>query len=119
MRRLPSARYAPLVCIGTLQSLPAFASKEGVGVAEAVQVIVSIVLVTFIACVAGGVLYGAFKASQGGESVLKGSGRGLVRGLIVFMVVAAASTIVLTAISVLWVAFSFLYIYVLNPAASQ
>ena len=108
-----------LVCIGMLQSLPAFASKEGAGVAEAVQMIVLIVLATFTACVAGGVLYGAFKASQGGESVLRGSARGLLKGLIAFLVVAFASMIVLTAASALWVAFSFLYVYVLNPAAGQ
>ena len=63
--RIPSARYATLACIGMLQSLPAFASKEGAAVADAVQVIV------------------------------------------------------LTAVSVLWVGFSFLYTYVLNPAAGQ
>ena len=117
--RIPSARYATLACIGMLQSLPAFASKEGAAVADAVQVIVWIVLVAFIACTAGGVVYGVFKASQGGESVLKGSARGLLKGLIAFVVVAAASMIVLTAVGVLWVAFSFLYIHVLNPAAGQ
>src|SRR5262245_44881079 len=74
--RFPSPRYGILACIAMLQCLPAFASKEGVAVAEAVGVIVLIVAVTFIACLAGGVLYGAFKASrQGGESVLKGSAR--------------------------------------------
>lgn len=106
-----------------LHSMCALASKEGAAVADGfvalLRWVVPIVLVTFMACLAGGILHGARKANQNGDSVLTGSARGLLRGLIAFVVVVAVSFIALTALGALWIAFSFLYVYVINPAAGQ
>lgn len=97
------------------QAMSAFASgREGAALVEPVLWIVSIVLVTFATLVIGGGFLGAFRASQGGESILKGSARGLLKGMVTFLVVAAVSIAGLTVLGVLWVAYSFLYVYVLS-----
>lgn len=116
---MPPPRYALLACAATLQSGPAFASKEGAGLVDAVRVIVAIALVAFTACVAGGALHGAIKASRNGESIPAAIPRGLLKGLIAFAIVGAASVGVLTVLGMLWVAYSFLYVYVLNPDAGR
>ena len=102
-----------------LTSGPAFASKEGAALVDVVQVIVAVVLVTFIACVAGGAVYGAVKAGRSGESMPTSIARGLLRGLIAFAIVGAVSVGVLTVVGMLWVAYSFLYVYVINPDAGR
>lgn len=86
---------------------------------DVVQVIIAIVLVTFIACVAGGVVYGAVQASRSGGSIPTAIARGLLKGLIAFAIVGAVSVGVLTVVGMLWVAYSFLYVYVLNPDAGR
>ena len=115
MRRKPLL----LTCVAMLQSGPAFASKEGAAYADVVQVIVAIVLVTFVACMAGGALHGAIKANRSGESMPAAIPRGLLKGLIAFAIVGAVSVGVLTIAGMLWVAYSFLYVYVLNPDAGR
>ena len=103
--------------IAILLSMPAFAAgREGEAYVEPVRWIVGIVLVAFIAVVGGGVLVGAFKASKGGESILKGGARGLLKGLLAFLVVGAVSVAVLTILSILWIAYSFLDVYALSPS---
>ena len=100
-----------------LQSMCAFASgREGEALVQPVLWIVATVLVTFATLVIGGGFLGAFRASQSGESILKGGARGLLKGFVAFLVVGAASMTVLTILGILWVAFSFLYVYVLNPS---
>ena len=103
--------------IAILLSMPAFAAgREGEAYVEPVRWIVAIVLVAFIALVGGGVLFGAFKASRGGESILKGSARGLLKGLVAFLVVGAASVAALTILSFLWIAYSFLAVSFIKPS---
>jgi uncharacterized RDD family membrane protein YckC len=106
-----------------LYSVSALASREGAAVADGIVAIlrwvVPIVLATFVACTAGGAVHGARKANHDGESVLKGSARGLLRGLLAFAIVVAAALVVLAALGFLWIAFSFLYVYVINPDVAK
>ena len=100
-----------------LQATCAFASgREGEALVEPVLWIVTTVLVTFATLVFGGGFLGAFKAGQSGESLLKGGARGLLRGLFAFLVVGAVSVAGLTILGFLWIAYSFLYVHVLNPS---
>ena len=100
-----------------LQAMCAFASgREGEALVTPVLWIVVIVLVTFAALVFGGGIIGAFRASQSGESILKGSARGLLRGAVAFLVVGAVSLAGLTVLGILWIAYSFLDVYVLSPS---
>ena len=100
-----------------LQTMCALASgREGEAFVEPVRWIVAIVLVTFVTLVLGGGLLGAFKANQRGESILKGGARGLLRGMLAFLVVGAVSVAGLIVLGILWVAYSFLDVYVLNPS---
>ena len=100
-----------------LQAISAFASgREGEAYVEAVRWIVIIVLVVFVTLVLGGGLLDAFKSNQSGESILKGSTRGLLKGVVAFLAVAIVSVVGLTILSMLWVAYSFLYVYVLHPS---
>ena len=64
----------------------------------------------------GGGILGAFRASQSGESILKGSARGLLRGMVAFLVVGAVSVAALTIVGIIWVAYSFLNAYALSPS---
>lgn len=99
-----------------LQAMCAFASgREGEALVEPVRWIVAIVLVTFATLVFGGGFLGAFKASRSGESIVKGSARGLLRGMVAFLIVGAVSMAGLTILSFLWIAYSLLDVYVLNP----
>ena len=99
-----------------LHMVPAFASgREGEAYVEPILWIVAITLVAFFALVVGGSVRGASHAKQNGESVLKGSARGLLRGVIAFLILGAASVVGLTVLGILWVAYSFLDVYVLNP----
>ena len=99
-----------------LQATCAFASREGAALVEPVLWIITIVLVTFAALVIGGGFLGAFRASQSGESILKGGALGLLKGIVTFVVVCAVSVGALTVAGILWVAYSFLHVYVLNPS---
>lgn len=100
-----------------LQALCAFASgREGAALVEPVLWIVVIVLVSFASLVIGGGLLGAFRANQSGESILKGTARGLRKGMVTFLIVGAVSVAGLTILGILWIAYSFLYVYVLSPS---
>lgn len=113
-RRVFATGFAGIVLV--LQAMCAFASREGEALVQPVLWIIGIVLVTFATLVIGGGFLGAFRASQSGESILKGGARGLLKGFVAFLVVGAVSMAGLTILGVLWVAFSFLYVYVLNPS---
>ena len=100
-----------------LQAMCAFASgREGDALVEPVLWIVAIVLVTFATLVFGGGFLGAFKASQSGESILKGGARGLLKGMVAFLLVGAVSVAGLTILGILWIAYSFLDVNVLSPS---
>jgi hypothetical protein len=99
------------------QAMCAFASgREGAALVEPVRWILAIVLVAFATLVIGGGLLGAFRASQSSESILKGSARGLLKGMVAFLVVSAVSVAGLTILGILWIAYSFLSVYVLSPS---
>lgn len=96
--------------------MSAFASgREGEAYVDAVQWIVVIVLVVLIAIVIGGALLGVSRARQRGDSILMGGLRGLFKGLVAFLIVCALATAGLTVLGMLWIAYSFLSVYVLSP----
>lgn len=112
--RIPLGVSSGLVLV--LHPACAFASKEGAALVEPILWIVGIVLVAFVGLVIGGGVLGAVRASRSGESILKGGARGLVKGLIAFVIAFAWAAAGLTVLSFLWVAYSFLYVHVLNPS---
>ena len=100
-----------------LQATGAFASgREGEALVEPIRWIVVTVLVTFATLVFGGGALGAFRASQSGESILKGGARGLLRGLVAFLVVGAVSFAGLTVLGFLWMVYSFLNVDAVKPS---
>jgi len=99
-----------------LQAACAFASREGEALVQPVLWIIWIVLVTFVALVLGGGFLGAFRAGKSGESILMGGARGLLKGLVTFVVVVAVSVGALTVVGMLWVGYSLLYVHVLHPS---
>ena len=99
-----------------LQATSAFASKEGAALVEPVRWTVTILVIAFAAIVLGSGCLGAFRASKSGESILKGSARGLLKGIVTFVVVCAVLVGLLTVLGLLWVGYSFLQVYVLNPS---
>ena len=113
-RRVFATGFPGIVLV--LQAMCAFASREGEALVQPVLWTIVIVLATFATLVIGGGFLGAFRASQNGESILKGGARGLLKGIVTFVIVAAVSVGALTVVGILWVAYSFLYVYVLNPS---
>jgi hypothetical protein len=114
---LPRRAAALAGIVLVLPAMSAFASgREGEALVEPIRWIVAIVLATFAALVIGGGFLGAFRASQGGESILKGSTRGLLKGMIAFLVVGAVSVAVLTIAGAFWVAYSFLTVDLVKPS---
>ena len=100
-----------------LQAMGAFASgREGEALVEPVRWIVAIVLGTFAALLIGGGFLGAFRANQSGESLLKGSARGLLRGMLAFLVVLAVSLAALMIVGAVWIAYSLLSASALRPS---
>ena len=113
-RRVIATGFPGIVLV--LQAMCAYASREGEALVKPVLWIIAIVLVTFATLVIGGGCLGAFRASRSGESILKGGARGLLKGIVTFVVVGAVSVGALTVVGILWVAYSFLYVYVLSPS---
>ena len=114
-RRVSLTAFPGFVLV--LQAMCAFASgREGEAFVEPVRWIVAIVLVTFATLVIGGGFLGAFRASQSGESILTGGARGLLKGMVAFLVVGTVSVVGLTIVGILWIAYSFLDVNVLSPS---
>ena len=90
--------------------------REGAAMVEPVLWIVLTTVAAFVALVIGGGVLGTFRASRSGESILKGGARGLLKGLVAFLVVSAVSVAVVTILGFLWIAYSFLCVLVLNPS---
>jgi len=99
-----------------LQATCAFASREGEALVQPVLWIIWTLLVTFVTLVIGGCFLGAFRASKSGGSMLMGGARGLLKGVVTFVVVVAVSVGALAVLGMLWVAYSLLHVYVLNPS---
>jgi len=114
MRPERATGFAGIVLV--LQATSAFASREGEALVQPVLWIVGAVLVIFVALLLGGGLLGAFRASKSGESILKGAARGLLQGLVTFVVVIAVSVGALTVLGMIWVAYSLLHVYVWHPS---
>lgn len=109
--RAATGRFLPtlpvIFALWLLATASASASgREGEGLADAVRLIVLIVLAAFIASTGAGAVHGAFRSRQKGESILKGSGRGVLRGLAAFLVLAFVSIGGLTVLGIIWVAYS-------------
>jgi len=101
----------------TLQVMCAYASgREGEAYVGAVSWIVAIVLIAFVTIVFGAGILSAHRARQKGESIPKGIARGLLKGIVIFVGVAAVSVVGLTVLGILWIAYSFLDVYVLNSS---
>jgi hypothetical protein len=101
-----TAAIAGLAC--ALLTAPAFASKEGAGVAEAVALIVYVALAALVVCVIGGVVVGIVRAQRAGDPVLKGFGTGVLKGLGAFVILCAVSLAALTGLGFLWMALVFI-----------
>ena len=114
MRPDRATGFAGIVLV--LQATCAFASREGEALVQPVLWIIWTLLVAFVTLVIGGCFLGAFRASKGGESILKGGARGLLKGFVTFAVVVFVSVGALTVVGMLWVAYSLLYVYVLHPS---
>ena len=114
MRPDRATGFACIVLV--LQATCAFASREGEALVQPVLWIVWTLLVTFVTLLIGGGFLGAYRARKSGESILKGSARGLLQGLVTFVVVVAVSVGALTVLGMLWVAYSLLYVHVLHPS---
>ena len=100
-----------------LQAMCAYASgREGEAYVDAVSWIVAIVLLAFAALVFGGGLLGASRARKSDESILKGLTLGLMKGAGAFLMVGIVTVVVLTILSILWVAYALLDVHVLNAS---
>ena len=98
----------PALFLG-LQAASAFASgNEGAAMVEPIRWIVLITLGAFAILVLGGGLLGMFRASQSGEPILSGGARGLVKGLVAFVVVGGVSFAIASLLGFLWLAYAFL-----------
>ena len=114
-RRVFMTAFARFVL--ALQAMPACASgREGEALVEPIRWIVMIVLVVLVTSVFGGGCLGAFRASQAGESIPKGGMRGLLKGMIVFLGLVAASVVGLTILGGLWMAYALLNVHALRPS---
>ena len=113
-------RASLAACFGlvvTLHALSAFASgREGEQYVEIVRWIVGIALAALIASLAGGVIYGGYKANQKGESVLKGAAHGILKGIVAFLALCALAAVGLTVAGALWMAFVFFYQSSIRPS---
>ena len=91
--------------------------REGEALVTPVLWIAAFVLLAFVTTVFGGGLLGAFRATRSGESILKGGGRGLLRGLVAFLVVIAVSLALAALVGFLWIVYSFLSVGAIKPSS--
>lgn len=98
-----------------LQGTSAFASgREGEALVGPVQWTVNVVLGALVVLVLGGGVWGAVKASQGGQSIGRGFGNGLLKGGLAFLILAGIALALLTLGSILWVVYSFVDVYLIK-----
>ena len=81
--------------------------REGEQYVEVVNIIVAVVLIAFAASMTAGVVVGAVKAGRSGESALKGSASGVLKGLWYFLIVSAVTTGLVTFLGFLWIVYAF------------
>ena len=109
--RASTGRFLPKIIAIVVLSLIATTSlsasgREGEGIADAVLLIIKIVATAFIVVVGAGGVLGAVRAIRRGESVLKGSGYGLLTGLAAFGTLAIVSFGGVTVVGSLWLAYA-------------
>ena len=97
-----------------LQAGTVWASREGEGLVDAVRLIVFALLAVLFVTVGGGIFLGVRKATQAGESQVKGFVIGLGKGLLAFVVTVAVVTAALTVLGGLWIGWSFFSVHVLG-----
>ena len=88
--------------------------REGEQYVEVVSIIVAVVLIAFAASMSAGVVVGAVKAKRSGESALKGGARGVLKGLLYFVVVGAVTTGVVGFLGLLWIAYALVSTFLLD-----
>lgn len=104
MRNVATLVFAAL-CSCTTSS--AFASgREGEQYVAVVSIIVAVILIAFAASMTAGVVVGTVEARRSGESVLRGSALGVLKGLWYFLVVSAVTIGVVTLLSFLWIVYA-------------
>ena len=80
--------------------------REGAAVAEAVVIIILVVLGAFAASIVAGICWGGYKAAKNGESMLRGGVTGIWRGVLGFLVVGAVLWAVLTILGILFAGYA-------------
>ncbi|MEO7743385.1 MAG: hypothetical protein ABIR98_10640 [Usitatibacter sp.] len=99
--------YGLPATLGALQAMPVIASgNEGAAMVGAVQLIVGVAFLILVASLVGGVLVGARRAHREGESILKGTAYGVLKGILAFLVVCTIVTIAAAFAGFVWIVFS-------------
>lgn len=114
MRNVATLVFAALCSCATSWALAS--GREGEQYVEVVFIIVAVVLIAFAASMTAGVVVGAVKARRSGESALKGSAFGVLKGLWYFLIVSAVTIGVVTFLGFLWIVYAFVATWLLdNP----
>jgi len=105
----PRTAAAAAALIVTLAAGSALASgKEGAGMVDAVLLIVAIVLGIFAASIVGGVRAGISTARRNGDSILRGTVRGLGKGFAAFLVICVVLLALATVGSGIFIVYALL-----------
>jgi len=108
-RKVLAAGYVAVGLIAALgYATRALASQGGAGVAEAVLLIVVVVAAALVAFVLGGAVYGGLKARKNNQSIAKGVGSGILKGLIALVVWGAIVLVALNVLAALFVGYALL-----------
>ena len=106
-RKALIAGYAAVGLIaGLAYAARAIASPEGAAVAEAVAWIVYVAVIALVVCMIWGAVSGGRKAAQAGESLPRGIGRGILKGIGNFMILSAITLVAVTVLGGLYIAFA-------------
>lgn len=111
LRRLvhSAARARRHAWIAMPWAAPAFASgREGAAVGDAVALIVYVALAALVASLVAGACWGAWKARQQDQPVSSGCTRGMARGFVAFLALAAGTTAVLVIVGAAFIVLGFL-----------
>jgi len=108
MARLTFARGCR--CLPAVLVLPAGSAlasgQEGAAMVGAVQLIVGVTLLILAVSLVGGVAVGARRAHRDGEPLLKGAARGVLKGILAFLVACGVVAIVATVAGFGFIVFS-------------
>lgn len=105
MRNAATLAFAALCGCATSSALAS--GREGEQYVPVVLVIVAFVVIAFAASMIAGVVVGVVTARRSGDSALKGSALGMLKGLWYFVIVGAVTTGVVTLLGFLWIAYAF------------